>query len=154
MKIAIIGQQDFGKAVLDAFLARGDAAPPESLLNFPRCDERGFVYVVGKLMRRMVHGPVAEPISTIIDRSTAEPGLRFATLEKLVEQLRHVGASPRPRAHLRNPRRHWTHGPLVRFGSRYHPAEKGGTGGPGIARKPHASNSREHTRCVVRLAGA
>jgi len=24
MKIAIIGQQDFGKAVLDAFLARGD----------------------------------------------------------------------------------------------------------------------------------
>ena len=25
MKIAIIGQQDFGKAVLDAFLARGDS---------------------------------------------------------------------------------------------------------------------------------
>ena len=24
MKIAIIGQQDFGKSVLDAFLARGD----------------------------------------------------------------------------------------------------------------------------------
>ena len=24
MKIAIIGQQDFGKAVLEAFLARGD----------------------------------------------------------------------------------------------------------------------------------
>jgi tetratricopeptide (TPR) repeat protein len=92
-----------------AFLTRGDAAPPESLLNFPHCDERGFVYVVGKLMRRMVHGPVGEPLSTIIDRSTAEPGLRFATLDKLVEELRHLGASPRPRAHLRNPRRHWTH---------------------------------------------
>ena len=26
MKIAIIGQQDFGKAVLEAFLARGDEA--------------------------------------------------------------------------------------------------------------------------------
>ena len=25
MKLAIVGQQDFGKAVLEAFLARGDA---------------------------------------------------------------------------------------------------------------------------------
>jgi len=33
MKIAIIGQQDFGKAVLEAFLARGDQVAVTSGVN-------------------------------------------------------------------------------------------------------------------------
>ena len=46
MKIAIIGQQDFGKAVLEAFLARGDevarcsARPRRKARGPTRCASR------------------------------------------------------------------------------------------------------------------
>jgi len=91
-----------------AFVTGRKVTPPETLLYFPQCDERGFVYVVGKLLLRMIAGPTVDPIAKVLQRATAEdPAARFATLEDLVETLRNFGAAPRPRAHLRRPRRHW-----------------------------------------------
>ena len=91
-----------------AFVTASNAMPPESLRDFPHCDERGFVYVVGKLVLRMVAEPVVDPIASILRRATAsQPDARFATLEELGESLRAAGATPRPRAIMRRPRRHW-----------------------------------------------
>src|SRR5450432_3266179 len=67
-----------------AFVTGRDATPPESLLYFPHCTECGFVYVVGKLLLRMISGPVVDPIAKVLQRATAEdPEARFATLEDL-----------------------------------------------------------------------
>ncbi len=96
--------------------ARGDAAltarlPPEVGAQWPTCDERGLVFVVGQLLRDLVAveaRALTNPICQIIDRCLAEdPANRFATLKDLTNALVAAGGRRRLPHGTRPPRKVW-----------------------------------------------
>lgn len=71
--------------------------PPETAADWPRCDERGMVHVVGTALRRLVDGEDFPELRAIVDRccTHASDG-RFATLNKLVVELVRAGGQRKP----------------------------------------------------------
>lgn len=100
-----------------AFLsAKGDAAltarlPPEAVDQWPRCDDRGLIFVVGQLLRDLValqDRTLPVPVCHTIDRCLAEdPADRFATLKDLLEAFVAAGGRRKPPHGTRPPRRLW-----------------------------------------------
>ena len=97
--------------------AKGDAAlmarlPPEAVDQWPRCDDRGLVHVVGQRLRELVtldddSRPL--PVCQIIERCLAQdPANRFATLEELLEALVAAGGRRKPPHDARPPRKAWS----------------------------------------------
>ncbi len=97
--------------------AKGDAAmtarlPPEAVDQWPRCDDRGLIYVVGQLLRDLAaleDRTLPIPVCQTIDRCLAEdPANRFATLKELLEAFVAAGGRRKPPHGTRPPRRVWS----------------------------------------------
>lgn len=112
-----IGRIDLEGEVRLAFVpAKGDAAltarlPPELIDQWPRCDDRGLVFVIGQLLRDLVtfeDEALTLPVWKAIDRCLAkDPANRFATLKELLEAFVAAGGRRKPPHGTRPPRRVW-----------------------------------------------
>ena len=105
-----------GEARVAFVPAKGDAAltarlPPEAVDQWPRCDDRGLVFVIGRLLRDLVmleDETRTLPVCQTIDRCLAEdPANRFATLKELLEEFVAAGGRRKPPHGTRPPRKVW-----------------------------------------------